>query len=219
MTLSRKLVINKKIEHYIRIKTHKSILLRFWVKNDVNSLYNWTQVLLVFISVVYFRWYFLYKPNKPDMIEPQCYWSVLNIGYWLLTITSSICTGPQLFDAGCSVPFPTLVLYFISSTYSKFSHASSFWRIILHWEVKVCQVYNICIRTLKLFIGSLLVNLSTVNSSTFIYNSYFNNNCINFSFDDEVIIFERGVILNVLPYIKQKEGNRCCQARIKEKLK
>jgi len=36
--LSPTLTRNEKVEHYIRIKTHKSIALRFWVENDVNAL-------------------------------------------------------------------------------------------------------------------------------------------------------------------------------------
>jgi len=29
---------NEKVEHYIRIKTHKLIVLKFWIKNGVNGL-------------------------------------------------------------------------------------------------------------------------------------------------------------------------------------
>jgi len=36
--LSFTLVKNEKVEHYIRIKVHKFIVLRFWVENDVNIL-------------------------------------------------------------------------------------------------------------------------------------------------------------------------------------
>jgi len=36
LSLSPTLVRNEKVEHYIRIKIHKPIALRFWVKSDVN---------------------------------------------------------------------------------------------------------------------------------------------------------------------------------------
>jgi len=36
--------INEKVEHYIRIKTHKPIVLRFWVESGVNALCGWAQV-------------------------------------------------------------------------------------------------------------------------------------------------------------------------------
>ena len=39
---------NKKVEHYIRIKTYKPIVLRFWVESGISALYGWTQVSLVF---------------------------------------------------------------------------------------------------------------------------------------------------------------------------
>jgi len=38
---------NEKVKHYIRIKTHKSTTLKFWVGSDVNALCGWTQVSLV----------------------------------------------------------------------------------------------------------------------------------------------------------------------------
>jgi len=41
---------NEKVEHYIRIKTHKSIALRFWVESDVNALCDWAQISLVKID-------------------------------------------------------------------------------------------------------------------------------------------------------------------------
>ena len=40
LTLAR----NEKVEHYIRIKTHKPIALRFWVESGVNVLCGWAQV-------------------------------------------------------------------------------------------------------------------------------------------------------------------------------
>jgi len=38
---------NEKVEHCIRIKTHKPIVLRFWVESGVNNLCNWAKVLLI----------------------------------------------------------------------------------------------------------------------------------------------------------------------------
>ena len=38
VSLSPTLTRNEKVEHYIRIKTHKPIALRFWVKSGVNVL-------------------------------------------------------------------------------------------------------------------------------------------------------------------------------------
>jgi len=40
MSLSLTLIRNEKVEHYIKIKTHKHIALRFWVESDVNALYG-----------------------------------------------------------------------------------------------------------------------------------------------------------------------------------
>jgi len=45
--LSPTLAINEKIEHYIRIKTHKPIVLRFWVESGANALCGWAHVSLV----------------------------------------------------------------------------------------------------------------------------------------------------------------------------
>ena len=43
VSLSLKLTINKKVEHYIRMKTHKPIALRFLVKIGVHLLcVGWT---------------------------------------------------------------------------------------------------------------------------------------------------------------------------------
>jgi len=53
MSLSLTLAKNEKVEHYIMIKTHKLIILRFWVESGVNALCGWTQVSLV-----------LYLPNE-----------------------------------------------------------------------------------------------------------------------------------------------------------
>jgi len=41
-------------ERYIRMKTHKLIVLRFWVESCVNALCGWAQVSLV-----------LYLPSEP----------------------------------------------------------------------------------------------------------------------------------------------------------
>jgi len=38
VSLSPTLVRNEKVEHYIRIKTHKPIALRFWVESGVSVL-------------------------------------------------------------------------------------------------------------------------------------------------------------------------------------
>jgi len=45
---------NEKVEHHIRMKIHKSIVLRFWVESGVNVLCGWAQVSLV-----------LYLPGEP----------------------------------------------------------------------------------------------------------------------------------------------------------
>jgi len=47
VSLSPTLVKNEKVKQYIRIKTHKLIVLRFWVESGVNVLYGWTHVSLV----------------------------------------------------------------------------------------------------------------------------------------------------------------------------
>jgi len=52
--LSLTLIRNEKVEHYIRIKTHKSIALRFWVESGVSVLCGYAQILLV-----------LFSPEKP----------------------------------------------------------------------------------------------------------------------------------------------------------
>jgi len=41
------IVRNEKVEHYIRIKTHKPIVLRCWVESGINTLCGWTQFSLV----------------------------------------------------------------------------------------------------------------------------------------------------------------------------
>ena len=65
MSLSPTLTRNEKVEHYIRIKTHKAIALRFWVESGVSALYGLAQVSLV-----------LYLPSdtppyKPDIINQR----------------------------------------------------------------------------------------------------------------------------------------------------
>jgi len=47
VSLSPTFARNEKVEHYIRIKTHKPIALRFWVESDVSVLCGWAQVSLV----------------------------------------------------------------------------------------------------------------------------------------------------------------------------
>jgi len=49
MSLSSILIKNKKVKYYIRIKTYKFIILKFWIESVVNVLYAWTLVLLVFV--------------------------------------------------------------------------------------------------------------------------------------------------------------------------
>jgi len=41
VSLSSTLAKNDKVEHYIRIKTHKLIALRFYVESGVNALCGW----------------------------------------------------------------------------------------------------------------------------------------------------------------------------------
>jgi len=60
VSLSPTLARNEKVEHYIRIKTHKSISLRFWVESGVNASCNWTKVSLVLYPLVNLL---LCKPN------------------------------------------------------------------------------------------------------------------------------------------------------------
>jgi len=50
MSLSLKLVKNGKVEHYIKTKTYKLIILRFSVESGINTLYGWIQISLVFVS-------------------------------------------------------------------------------------------------------------------------------------------------------------------------
>jgi len=50
------------MEHYIRIKTYKPIVLKFWVESGVNVLCGWIQISMVFvlsseISSVDLIWY------------------------------------------------------------------------------------------------------------------------------------------------------------------
>jgi len=47
-SVSLSLSKNEKVEHHIRMKTHKPIALMFWVKSGVNPLYvGWAYVSLV----------------------------------------------------------------------------------------------------------------------------------------------------------------------------
>jgi len=47
MSLSFILAKNEKVEYYIRIKTHKLIVLRIWVESGVNALCGYVQVSLI----------------------------------------------------------------------------------------------------------------------------------------------------------------------------
>ena len=47
VSLSPTLGKNEKVEHHIRTKTHKPIVLRFWVESGVNTLCDCAQVSLV----------------------------------------------------------------------------------------------------------------------------------------------------------------------------
>jgi len=38
VSLSSTFIRNEKVKHYIRIKIHKSITLKFWIESDVNAL-------------------------------------------------------------------------------------------------------------------------------------------------------------------------------------
>jgi len=60
VSLSPTLTRNEKVEHYIRIKTHKPMALRFWVESGVNVLCGWAQISLV-----------LFSPVKPPSVEPD----------------------------------------------------------------------------------------------------------------------------------------------------
>ena len=56
VSLSPTLTRNEKVKHYIRIKTHKPIALRFWVESGVSVLCVQTQISLV-----------LFFPVKPPL--------------------------------------------------------------------------------------------------------------------------------------------------------
>jgi len=60
VSLNPTLARNERVEHYIRIKTHKPIVLRFWVESSVNVLCGWTQVSLV-----------LYLPSETPLYKPD----------------------------------------------------------------------------------------------------------------------------------------------------
>jgi len=48
--LNLTLIRNEIVEHYTRIKAHKSIVLRFWIENNVNILCGWIQISLGVVS-------------------------------------------------------------------------------------------------------------------------------------------------------------------------
>jgi len=60
VSLNPTLARNEKVEHYIRIKTHKLITLRFWVESGVNTLLVGLRSHWCCISLVKPP---LYKPN------------------------------------------------------------------------------------------------------------------------------------------------------------
>ena len=72
VSLSPILVINEKVEHYIKIKTHTLIILRFWVKSGVNILCDWTQISLVLYlpSITRIRYWILILRTK-NIFEPS----------------------------------------------------------------------------------------------------------------------------------------------------
>jgi len=47
VSLSPTFARNEKVEHYIRIKTHKPIALRFWVESSVNAFSDKCSMVLV----------------------------------------------------------------------------------------------------------------------------------------------------------------------------
>ena len=68
MSLSPTLIRNEKVEHYIRIKTHKLIALRFWVESGVSVLCDWDSPYMIGLRS---HWYYIspviplpYKPNN-----------------------------------------------------------------------------------------------------------------------------------------------------------
>jgi len=111
MSLSFTLVINEKVKHNIKIKTHKLIVLRFWVKNDVNILcswalvslkrrheYSWLEIVLLvgnvslnLILVINERTEHLYKNKDPYVIGFRTYW------YLFSPIKILICKPNKLF--------------------------------------------------------------------------------------------------------------------------
>ena len=75
VSLSPTLARNGKVKHSIRIKTHKPIVLRFWVESGVNVLCGWTLISLV-----------LYLFNKtPSITTLYIYRCILNTHYTLST--------------------------------------------------------------------------------------------------------------------------------------
>jgi len=74
VSLSPTLTRNEKVEHYIRIKTHKLIALRFWIESGVNILYGWAQVSLV-----------LYLPSDTTPYKPNKWYQ----SRWLIPAQTS----------------------------------------------------------------------------------------------------------------------------------
>jgi len=68
VSLDLTLVKNEKVEHYIRIKTHKLIALRFSeVESSVNVLCGWAEVSLVFyLPSETNKWYQMVKTGSDE---------------------------------------------------------------------------------------------------------------------------------------------------------
>jgi len=60
VSLSLILTRNEKVKYYIRIKTYKPIVLRFWVESGVHALCVWAQVSLI-----------LFIPSESLFIKPN----------------------------------------------------------------------------------------------------------------------------------------------------
>jgi len=74
VSLSPTLTRNEKVEHYIRIKTHKPIALRFWVESGVSLLCGYSQISLVLFSLV-----------KPPLLKPDKWYQ----SRWLIPAQTS----------------------------------------------------------------------------------------------------------------------------------
>jgi len=52
MSLNLTLAKNEIVKYYIKIKTHKSIILKFWIESGVNVWCDWAQVILYLSSKI-----------------------------------------------------------------------------------------------------------------------------------------------------------------------